>query len=83
MNNEERKRLVAFVFPYVFVIIGMFALIILVIVYAPVMEHTFTALSILILAVGVFLSWGLAMLAGDIFRLGLYLEKQLENKEVD
>lgn len=71
-------------FPYVFVIVGMFALIIVVIVFAHTMECVvFATLSILILAVGVFLSLGLAMLAGDIFRLRLYLGMELEDKEVD
>ena len=78
MNNKERKRLALFVAPYLFVAVGMIALLVAVIVHLPTTDHVIiVALPILLIAVGFFLAIGMTMLAADILHLRMYLEEEL------
>lgn len=81
MNKEEFKGLIKFTAPYIVTVIGVLVLTIVVIEFLSMIDYMILApILILILAVGAFLALDMTMLAGDIYRLKLYLKNQLEDE---
>lgn len=78
MNNKQRKRFMSFMGPYGILVAGIIVLLGMIIMLFPTEPHAIIEfLPTLLTVLALLILIAIAMVAGDIFYLRLYLEREL------